>query len=67
MAILEISSVYFSYSDKELYAGANMKINPGEHCVLVGSNGCGKTTLLSLIVGDLRPDKGTVSWEPHIT
>lgn len=67
MALIEISSLYFNYSDKELYSGVNLKINPGEHCVLVGANGSGKTTLLSLIVGDLRPDKGSVTWEPHVT
>lgn len=67
MAILEVKDVNFSYGDKELYRHVCMKINPGEHCVLVGSNGAGKTTLLNLIVQDLRPDAGTITWEPHVT
>ena len=67
MALLELQDIEFNYSDKELYQKASMKINPGEHCCLVGINGSGKTTILSMIVGDLRPDKGKVIWEPHVT
>ena len=67
MALLELVDIEFNYSDKELYQKASLKINPGEHCCLVGINGSGKTTLLNLIVGELRPDKGKVMWEPHVT
>lgn len=67
MALLELNQIEFNYSDKELYKSVCLKINPGEHCVLVGSNGTGKTTLLNLIAGELRPDKGSVIWEPHVT
>lgn len=67
MALLELQDICFNYSDKELYKNASFKINPGEHCVLVGGNGTGKTTLLNLIVGELRPDRGSVAWEAHVT
>ena len=67
MAMLEITNLWFNYSDKELYRDACLKLNPGEHGVLVGTNGTGKTTLLKLIVGDLLPDKGTITWEHGVT
>ncbi len=67
MALLELDNIEFNYGDKPLYKGASLKLNLGEHACLVGVNGCGKTTLLSLIVGDQRPDKGTVVWEPRTT
>ena len=67
MALLELDNIEFNYSDKELYRQVSLKMNPGEHCVLVGVNGCGKTTLLSMIVGDLIPDKGKVIWESGTT
>lgn len=67
MALLEVKDVCFNYSDKELYRSVSFKINNGEHCALVGVNGSGKTTLLELISGNLRPDKGSIIWEPHVS
>lgn len=67
MALLSLEDIEFNYSDKELYRGVSMKINPGEHCALVGANGSGKTTLLEIIVGELIPDKGNVIWEKNVT
>ncbi len=67
MALLELDNIEFNYSDKELYRQVCLKMNPGEHCVLVGVNGCGKTTLLSMIVGELIPDKGRIIWENGTT
>ena len=67
MAILEASNIYFDYGDKPLLSGADLKINPGEHCALVGINGSGKSTMLQLLIGERRPDKGTITWEPHVT
>jgi len=67
MAILELQNIQFNYSDKELYKEANLKLNPGEHACLVGVNGCGKTTLLEMIVGNIFPDSGRVVWENGIS
>ena len=67
MAILDVENLEFSYGDKELYLGAELKLNPGEHAALVGINGSGKSTFLKLLTGELRPDKGTVVWQPHVT
>ncbi len=67
MPLLELKDICFNYSDKELYRSASLRLNNGEHACLVGKNGCGKTTLLNLVVGELHPDKGSVSWEPHVT
>ena len=67
MAILDIENLQFSYGDKELYQNAELKLNPGEHAALVGINGCGKSTLLKLVTKELSPDKGTITWQPHVT
>jgi putative ABC transport system ATP-binding protein len=38
-----------------------LSIDPGDFCVLIGSNGCGKSTLLKLISKEYLPDSGTIS------
>ena len=67
MALLEVKDIEFNYGDKELYRKVSFKMNPGEHCALVGINGSGKSTMFSLLTGALRPDKGQVIWQDHVT
>lgn len=67
MALIELKDIEFNYSDKELYKSVNLKINEGEHAVLVGVNGSGKTTILNLLAGKIKPDKGQVIWTPKTT
>ncbi|MCX5066023.1 ABC transporter ATP-binding protein/permease [Micromonospora lupini] len=44
----------------------NFTLRVGEHVLLRGSNGCGKTTLLHVIAGILAPDAGTVTVPPRV-
>jgi len=58
---LVINDLYFSYNGQlPIYEGLNVNVNPGEFLSLLGPSGCGKTTLLNLLSGFYRPDKGTV-------
>ncbi len=66
MALILGKGICFNYSDKELYKNIDIKINQGEHCVLVGSNGAGKSTLLEILSGERKPDKGSVAVESHV-
>lgn len=67
MALMEITDLNFSYSDKKLFNSASMKLNEGEHACLVGNNGVGKTTLMKLIMGELHPDNGKVVWTSGVS
>jgi energy-coupling factor transporter ATP-binding protein EcfA2/uncharacterized membrane protein len=60
--IVELSDVWFSYSrdSKEVIKGLSMKVYPGEIFCIVGGNGTGKTTALSLISGLRQPIRGKV-------
>lgn len=46
---------------RTIFDGLNLKIHKGERVALIGSNGAGKSTLMKMMVGMLRPQKGTVS------
>ena len=67
MSLLEVSNLRFKYTDKELYNNAEFRILDGDHIVIVGPNGCGKSTFLNIIAKNIIPDSGKVEWTPHIT
>ena len=60
VAAVEISDVWFSYGDQPVLREVNLRIGAGERVCMVGPNGGGKTTLLKLMLGLLRPDRGRV-------
>ena len=66
--MIQISDVTKFYSDTCVLDSVSFVLNRGERAGLVGPNGCGKTTLLKLIVGQERPDRGSVHFTaPHVS
>ena len=61
MALISLSNVFFGYNDNNLLNGVSVAFNDNEHVAIIGDNGCGKTTMLKLLAGDLLPDSGTVN------
>ncbi len=59
--MLTVSNITKMMSGKPLYSSASFQIYEGEKVGLVGPNGSGKTTLFRMIVGEERPDEGTIS------
>lgn len=67
IAMFEISNVYFSYPDeKPIINDVSLKIKRGESLAIIGQNGCGKTTLLSILNGLIFPDKGEVLFQNEV-
>jgi ATP-binding cassette subfamily F protein 3 len=61
--MLTIADVSKSYGTRELFADVSLFIARTDRLGLVGPNGAGKTTLFNLILGEERPDTGTIEWE----
>jgi phospholipid/cholesterol/gamma-HCH transport system ATP-binding protein len=59
-ALVEIRDVNFSYGERPILKGVNMQFPKGKVIAIMGGSGCGKTTLLRLIGGALKPTKGEV-------
>ena len=64
MALLELNGVHKGFGPHgqrtDVLQDINLQINDGEFVAIVGYSGAGKTTLISMIAGLLRPDSGTV-------
>jgi len=58
--LVDIQDLHFSYDGRPVLAGINMKIPRGKVVAIMGGSGCGKTTLLRCIGGQLRPTGGMV-------
>jgi ATP-binding cassette subfamily F protein 3 len=52
------------YNIKQVLEEISFTMNPGDHVGLIGPNGCGKTTLLKIIVGIEQPDRGHITCHP---
>ncbi|HUR60370.1 MAG TPA: ABC-F family ATP-binding cassette domain-containing protein [Opitutaceae bacterium] len=61
--MLTIADVSKSYGTRELFADVSLFIARTDRLGLVGPNGAGKSTLFSLILGEEKPDTGTIEWE----
>lgn len=58
--LVEISDVTFAYNGGAVLQDVNLKIRREDFIAMIGPNGGGKTTLLKLILGLLKPDKGVI-------
>ena len=62
---IELSNIYFRYNDSMPYVvdGMNLKIRAGEYIALVGTTGCGKSTLMRLMLGFEVPERGAIYYD----
>ena len=60
MELLKLENVKFAYKNTSVIEDFNLSVDEGSFTTLLGSSGCGKTTILRLISGFLNPDSGTI-------
>ncbi len=57
---IKLKDVSFAYKQRNILEDVNLVVEEGEFASIVGPNGGGKTTLLKLILGLIRPDRGEI-------
>jgi len=57
---IELKEISFSYPDRAVLNAVNLAIKAGQTVALVGPSGSGKSTLADLVIGLLRPDRGSI-------
>jgi phospholipid/cholesterol/gamma-HCH transport system ATP-binding protein len=65
-SLVEVSDLHFSYENNAVLKGINLVIPRGKVVAILGVSGCGKTTLLRHLGGQLRPLRGSVKFDGQV-
>jgi len=66
MSILTVSNLTHGFGDRAIFEDISFRLLKGEHIGLIGANGEGKSTFISIITNQLEPDMGTIEWAKNI-
>jgi NitT/TauT family transport system ATP-binding protein len=64
--VLELFNVYQQYDGRIILNDISLRIRQGEFVSIVGPTGCGKSTMLRMILGSERPSQGIATMEGHL-
>ncbi|MDA3673988.1 ABC-F family ATP-binding cassette domain-containing protein [Streptococcus thermophilus] len=67
MSILEVKNLSHGFGDRAIFENVSFRLLKGEHIGLVGANGEGKSTFMSIVTGKLQPDEGKIEWSKYVT
>ncbi len=61
--MVELRDVHMQFEEKKVLEGVSLKVEPQERLVIMGQSGSGKSTILRMILGILRPDSGSIFFQ----
>ena len=67
MYLLSATGILKEFQGEPLTSSLTFNIDENEKIALIGSNGCGKSTLIKMLIGELEPDKGHVTLSKNCT
>lgn len=63
---IKVENISFKYQDKFLFRNISFSLEQKERLLITGENGVGKSTLLKILVGIIKPSFGSVSYNPKV-
>ena len=66
MSILNVEHLTHGFGDRAIFNDVSFRLLKGEHIGLVGANGEGKSTFMSIVTGKMMPDEGKVEWAKNV-
>ncbi len=66
MSILNVEHLTHGFGDRAIFEDVSFRLLKGEHIGLIGANGEGKSTFMSIVTGRLMPDEGKVEWAKNV-
>ena len=66
MSILNVEHLSHGFGDRAIFTDVSFRLLKGEHIGLVGANGEGKSTFMSIITNKLMPDEGKIEWAKNV-
>ena len=66
MSILNVEHLSHGFGDRAIFSDVSFRLLKGEHIGLVGANGEGKSTFMSIITDKMMPDEGKVEWAKNV-
>lgn len=64
--VLMVEGLSKSFEHKTLFDGFSLHVRAGEHVAIIGPNGIGKTTLIRMLLGELKGDAGAISFGANV-
>ena len=62
MSLIKFSNIEFKYDSKQILQNVSFEVNKGDYVCILGENGTGKSTLLNLLSGILKPTSGSIEF-----
>ena len=66
MSILNVEHLSHGFGDRAIFEDVSFRLLRGEHIGLIGANGEGKSTFMSVVTHRLQPDEGKIEWSKNV-
>lgn len=64
--VVKVENIHKKFDEKILLKGVSFNIQRGDKCAIIGPNGIGKSTLLKILLSEIKPDQGHFEWSETV-